>query len=88
MARKRNLLLAFDAFGTLFTPKRSVFAQYGEIARRHGVTCPSEAELGTSFKSAFKAETAQHPNYGKAIGMGASTWWANASFPAMIHTRF
>jgi hypothetical protein len=77
LARKKKLLLAFDAFGTLFTPKRPIFAQYGEIARRHGVTCPSDSELGKSFKAAFKEESKLHPNYGKALGMGAATWWTN-----------
>ncbi|KAF2727692.1 hypothetical protein EJ04DRAFT_132568 [Polyplosphaeria fusca] len=77
MARKKNLLLALDAFGTIFTPKNTVFAQYAEVARSHRVSCPSDSELQKSFKVAFKDESKQHPNYGKAVGMGAATWWAN-----------
>ncbi|KAF2111801.1 hypothetical protein BDV96DRAFT_581840 [Lophiotrema nucula] len=77
LRRKKNLLLAFDAFGTLFTPKVPVFVQYGEIARRHGVACPSDTELAKSFKNAFKLEAKEHPNYGRAVGMGASRWWEN-----------
>ncbi|KAF2464743.1 HAD-like protein [Lindgomyces ingoldianus] len=77
IARKRNLFLAFDAFGTLFTPKAPIEAQYGEIAKRHGIDCPSEKLLKQSFKAAFKEESTKHPNYGKALDMGAETWWEN-----------
>lgn len=27
--------------------------------------------------SAFKEESKAHPNFGKAVGLGASKWWAS-----------
>lgn len=46
---KRNLLLAFDAFGTLFTPRKPIAVLYGEVARRHGLSGFSDDDLKTSF---------------------------------------
>lgn len=72
---KPNLLLCFDAFGTLFRPKRPIIEQYGEVARQFGLALPNDALLQSSFKNAFKIQSKQHPNYGKATGLGASKWW-------------
>ena len=49
-ARSRHICLAFDAFDTLFTPRRPVFVQYGEIARAYGISGFSDNELQASFK--------------------------------------
>ena len=47
---KKNLLLAFDAFGTLFTPKAPIAAQYGEVARRYQVAVGvADNEIKQSF---------------------------------------
>ncbi|KZF22474.1 HAD-superfamily hydrolase [Xylona heveae TC161] len=73
---RKSLLLAFDAFGTLFTPKEPVPKQYGEVARKYGVSVTDD-EIQQSFRLAFKDEAARNPNYGKAVGMNAQTWWAN-----------
>jgi len=48
---KRNLLLAFDAFDTLFTPRRPIATQYGEIARLHGIGGFSDMDLSKSFRA-------------------------------------
>ncbi|KAL9094738.1 MAG: hypothetical protein Q9165_003008 [Trypethelium subeluteriae] len=74
---KKNLLVCFDAFGTLFTPKSPIPRQYSEVARRHGVYGFSEDQLGSAFKKAFKEESKERPNYGKAVGMAAPEWWGN-----------
>lgn len=74
---KRNLLICFDAFGTLYTPKRPVAMQYGEVARSLGLGGFTDEDLNKSFKAAFKNETKLHPNYGRATGMGAERWWTN-----------
>ncbi|KAH8807324.1 hypothetical protein F5884DRAFT_844368 [Xylogone sp. PMI_703] len=74
---RRNLLLCFDAFGTLFRPKRPVFEQYSEVARRCGIANFSHSELQSSFQAAFRDEARQNPNYGKATGLGATRWWTN-----------
>ncbi|KAK6208075.1 hypothetical protein LQW54_007120 [Pestalotiopsis sp. IQ-011] len=74
---KPNLLLCFDAFGTLFRPKRPVVQQYGEIARQCGIGDFTDAQLQSSFRAAFKDEMRQNPNYGKSTGLGATKWWTN-----------
>ena len=47
---KRNLLICFDAFGTLFTPKRSIAQQYGDVARSFGLEGFGDEEIGGSFR--------------------------------------
>ncbi|KAF2725095.1 haloacid dehalogenase-like hydrolase [Polychaeton citri CBS 116435] len=77
MTTKRNLLLCFDAFGTIFEPKRSVFQQYAEVARQLGLGGFSDHDVSDAFKQAFKQESKEHPNYGKKSDMGAERWWTN-----------
>lgn len=77
---KRNLLLCFDAFGTLFTPKRPITQQYAEVARQCGLGGFTDEQLRQSFRQAFKAEAKRHPNYGKASGLGAAAWWTKVGF--------
>ena len=48
---RRNLLICFDAFGTLFKPKRSIEKQYGEVARSLGLGGFSDDELKSSFRA-------------------------------------
>ncbi|KAH8673405.1 haloacid dehalogenase-like hydrolase [Xylariales sp. PMI_506] len=76
MARP-NLLLCFDAFGTLFRPKRPVTVQYAEVARQCGITGFNDTEIQSSFRAAMKDEAKLNPNYGKATGLGATLWWTN-----------
>lgn len=54
---KRNLLLCFDAFGTLFTPKRPIAKQYGEVARSLGLGGFSDEQLQASFKDGMLNST-------------------------------
>lgn len=79
MPRKPNLLLCFDAFGTLFTPKRPIAQQYGEVARSFGLGPFSDDQVAKSFKAAFKNEAKRNPNFGKDDGMNAEMWWTNVS---------
>lgn len=79
-ADKRNLLLCFDAFGTLFQPNTPIPRAYAQTAIKHGVKCDTndpEADVGKEFKRAFKEASKQNPNYGKAAGLGAEKWWRN-----------
>lgn len=76
-ATKTNLLLAFDAFGTLFAPRQPIVTQYGDVARRHGLNGFTDDELHASFRRAFKEESLEHPNYGKNVGMTAPQWWSS-----------
>ncbi|KAK8094889.1 haloacid dehalogenase [Apiospora hydei] len=74
---KPNLLLCFDAFGTLFKPKHTVALQYAEVARQCGFTGFTDGELQSTLKTAIKDESKKNPNYGKATGLGATKWWTN-----------
>ncbi|KAK4149044.1 HAD-like domain-containing protein [Chaetomidium leptoderma] len=80
---RRNLLLCFDAFGTLFHPKRPIAEQYTAVARQCGLDGFSTEQVHTSFRTAFSRESKAHPNYGKASGMGAKKWWTT-----VIHNTF
>ncbi len=75
------MLLCFDAFGTLFSPKQPIVQQYGDVARQCGLGGFSDEQLQASFRAAFKSEAKAHPNYGKASGMGAVKWWTNVWLP-------
>jgi len=77
MTPKKNILLCFDAFGTLFRPRQSIIKQYGDVARSYGVSGFDDDELAASFKNAFKTESKDHPNYGRATNMGSQQWWTN-----------
>lgn len=75
---KRNLLLCFDAFGTLFRIKQPIERQYGDVAREQFglLQDVSNSKLKTAFRTAFKAQSRAHPNYGRwTTGMGAAKWW-------------
>lgn len=48
--RPRNLLICFDAFGTLFTPKAPIEQQYGDVARGLGLAGFSDGELKRAFR--------------------------------------
>lgn len=48
--RSTNLLLTFDAFGTLFTPKISIAAQYVLVAQGHGLVGVKEGDVRVAFK--------------------------------------
>ncbi|GME63518.1 haloacid dehalogenase [Neofusicoccum parvum] len=75
---QKNLLIAFDAFGTLFTPRAPIGTQYGEIARKHGICKDvSDDEIMNSFKKAFKLNAKERPNYGKEVGMDPTAWWSS-----------
>jgi len=83
---KRNLLICFDAFGTLITPKRPIAQQYGEVARSLGHGDFTDEQVQESFKQAFKHEAKQNPNFGKARGMDADTWWTNVRMSKADHS--
>ncbi|KAH7077617.1 HAD-like domain-containing protein [Paraphoma chrysanthemicola] len=78
---KKNLLLCFDAFGTLFAPSVPIPRAYARVAARHGIlvsdTPEGESRVGARFKEAFKTESKKNPNYGKVTGLGAERWWGN-----------
>ncbi|KAF1830492.1 hypothetical protein BDW02DRAFT_572951 [Decorospora gaudefroyi] len=74
--QKRNLLLCLDAFNTLFHPRTPIPQAYAQAATRHGIPTPHPQEVAQSFKQNFAHQSTQHPNYGKATGMGLEKWWS------------
>jgi len=72
--------VCFDAFGTLFSPRNSVYAQYTEVARQYGLQC-EEARVKDGFKQAYKKWNASHPMYGKLTDppMTPTTWWTSVT---------
>lgn len=87
MKRTRNyLLLTLDAYETLFHPRLPIATQYAQTARSLGVfnplpshLRPSDNDLQSAFKDAFKHEAKLRPNYGRLQPRfgGASQWWGN-----------
>lgn len=71
----RPLLLTFDAFDTLFTPKEPIGKQYCDVARQFGLEF-KEDKVMASFKTAFKTLNKSHPNYGRGNkGWTPEKWW-------------
>ncbi|EME77306.1 uncharacterized protein MYCFIDRAFT_42149 [Pseudocercospora fijiensis CIRAD86] len=81
----RNLLLCFDAFGTLFKPRLPIMQQYSDVARSYGLSGFTSEDVGKAFNigdsTAFKEESKRNPNYGKANGLNAGIWWTNVHQP-------
>lgn len=50
MPPSRNLLLCFDAFGTLFKPRQPIGQQYADVARSFGLGGFSNEDVAKSFK--------------------------------------
>ena len=79
---KKNLLLCFDAFGTLYQPNIPIPRAYAQAAIKHGLKSKSrypEGEVERMFKPMLKSYLQRNPNYGKATGLGAEKWWSNVS---------
>lgn len=82
--RQKTLLLTFDAFSTLFRPRRPVSEQYASIAHSHGLS-PSlvtPSRLDAAFRAAFKAQNKRLPNYGREETLrgwygGPRQWWGD-----------
>jgi hypothetical protein len=49
--RPRNLLLCFDAFGTLFKPRYPIEQQYGDVARSLGLGPFTNEDVAKYFKA-------------------------------------
>lgn len=73
-AAVKPLLLTFDAFGTLFTPREPIETQYCEAARQYSLSL-NESDVKDSFAKAYKAQLKAHPNYGKRTGLDPERWW-------------
>ncbi|OKL61759.1 hypothetical protein UA08_02355 [Talaromyces atroroseus] len=82
--RHRCLLLTFDAFATLFHPRRPVPELYSSVACAFGLpkAVVAPANLQAAFKNAYKAQSTVYPNYGRDKVLrgeygGPTQWWAD-----------
>lgn len=86
--RPRNyLLLTLDAYETLFHPRLPIATQYAQTAHSLGAfnplpthLHPTDSDVKTAFKAAFKQEAKLRPNYGRSkpdFKGGPKQWWAN-----------
>lgn len=57
---KKNLLICFDAFGTLFTPRKPVAQQYSEVARSFGLGGFTDDDIAKSFKAGEFIDSTQY----------------------------
>lgn len=90
----RLLVLAFDAFSTLFHPRRPVPELYASVADSFGLppSVVTPTKLQSAFKEAFKAQSKRYPNYGREEVLrgrygGPREWWSNviqASFAKVL----
>lgn len=81
---RRCLLLTFDAFSTLFHPRRPIPELYSSIAASFGLptTAITPTRIQTAFKNAYKAQSKSYPNYGRDKVLrgeygGPRQWWAD-----------
>ena len=83
IANSQDIILSLDALGTLYRFRSPVAQQYLTVAQRYGLNSSVELpQLEASFKAAFKATSAQYPNYGIGYGGGhkklpnPEAWWS------------
>ncbi|GAA6019001.1 hypothetical protein JCM10207_006284 [Rhodosporidiobolus poonsookiae] len=78
--------IVLDAFGTVFSPREPVFAQYTQVAREYGLAV-TESAVKSGFKSAFSAQASAHPLYGKhsTPPLSPSAWWASVIHSTFLH---
>ena len=82
--RQKTLLVTFDAFSTLFHPRRPVPEQYASIAHSYGLSSSlvTPSRLDAAFRVAFKAQNKRLPNYGREEALrgwygGPRQWWGD-----------
>lgn len=78
----RTLLLTFDAFDTLFHPRKPVPEQYATTAHAYGLskTEITPDKLKAAFKDVYRVQMKKCPNYGRADVLrgqygGPRQWW-------------
>ncbi|KAL4926869.1 uncharacterized protein BDV17DRAFT_293213 [Aspergillus undulatus] len=75
----RPLLLTFDAFNSLFLPRRPIPWQYANVAASFNISVSPDA-LQPAFRASYKALSASHPNFGRELALrgeyaGPQQWW-------------
>ncbi|KAL3870358.1 hypothetical protein ACJMK2_038428 [Sinanodonta woodiana] len=67
-------LLTFDITNTIIRVMGSVGQQYANVAGVYGLRANASI-LDQSFKSAWKKQNAQYPNFGCQQGLSSYRWW-------------
>jgi REG-2-like HAD superfamily hydrolase len=75
MAPRRHIIVAVDAFGTLFSPKSPIGEQYVAVAAKLGIPGLKSEDIHKSFYKSFKHMGKDFPNYGKRAGLNTELWW-------------
>lgn len=71
-----DVVLSFDALGTLYRFKEPFANQYLKVARRCGMKLSTAPEaLDKAFKVAFRDISREYPNYGKGKLDNPQVWW-------------
>lgn len=84
MLRTKRLILTFDAFGTLFTPREPIAKSYADTARKFGLSGFTDDEIASAFRDAFTCQSRNAPNYGRKVGLNAGQWWSNVWYPLCL----
>ncbi|KAK4160618.1 hypothetical protein QBC43DRAFT_112624 [Cladorrhinum sp. PSN259] len=93
--KPRNLLLCFDAFGTLIRPNQPVIKQYALVAEQFGLGVRDNSDsasddglkrLEKSFKEAFKTQNRMYPNFGKMINSDQNVEFENTREREVVMT--
>lgn len=73
----KPILLSFDAFGTLYRPKKPVAEQYHEISSKEFGIKTSLKSITTRFPQIYKELQGEYPNYGKdsVTITNCDEWW-------------
>lgn len=71
------VIITFDAFDTLYTPKEPIPYQYAMVAREFGHNYKSitPEKIDQTFRDAYKSVSADFPNQGQEHGMAPYAWW-------------
>lgn len=77
--RRFNIVITFDAFGTLIRPRPSVAEQYLDAAKNSGLVVNhiDPSSLFASFKKSFEQLDALYPNFGSYADrrIPCKEWW-------------
>lgn len=83
-SRPKGIVVTLDALGTLYRFKRPVADQYLDIARKAGLRSDIQADqLMKAFKTAYKTQIADYPNYGLGKLENPEEWWRK-----LVHATF
>lgn len=78
----KHLLLTFDAFNTLFTPRAPIAQVYIQHGNTYGIDCgdpedpQTQSKMTHQFRHAFHKQAMAWPNYGRQNSVTVKQWWS------------